>query len=482
MARVVPGARVSHADYGRGRVMLLRAGGKAVVFFEGQKLLPRTVLVDELTLQDGAAAAGEAAAAASAASLQSAAPARRPRARAPAAPGALAVAPALAGAEGCALRQVIEALRCGVVPGERVDSYTVGRQAEVQSFAHLLDEGRGVRLIFGDYGSGKTHLLEVFEQQALRRGFMTARVTLDPDNVPPSHPKRLYRAILSELRCPGQPCRGLDPVIEALFRSSAHAQAFGSRYSRFFSPVLFARREGGTEAYATLREWIEGEEVKVGEAREALAECGWPGDPPLALPDFRTYGRVYAHLLGTLAVYGKDAGFRGLVVLLDEVERIDVMTWQQLSYANEALGYFAAGALPQDELRFDPERLFKGGHPVHQELPITFLDDQPLSVVLTFTPLEETFEVVGSLVDPRRCGLDLRSLERKDYDELAARIIELYGAAYAPFRPSSERAAVIKRHVRREITSGLDSPRHVVRDIISLLDADRVGPAVEPAA
>jgi len=52
---------------------------------------------------------------------------------------------------------------------------------------------------------------------------------------------------------------------------------------------------------------------------DILRRHGWAGPRLLALPDYRTFGQLMAHLLGGVAVWAKDAGHQGLVVLLDDV-------------------------------------------------------------------------------------------------------------------------------------------------------------------
>ena len=86
------------------------------------------------------------------------------------------------------------------MPARGVRDYTVAREPELADIALLLEEGGGCRVLWGDYGAGKTHLLEAAEQLALEQGFATARVTLDPrENRPASSaaPLPAYRGLRS---------------------------------------------------------------------------------------------------------------------------------------------------------------------------------------------------------------------------------------------------------------------------------------------
>ena len=82
----------------------------------------------------------------------------------------------------------LEAMRLGVVPSAEVDTYTVGRDVELAMVDRDLEEtaasGGAVRAILGDYGTGKTHLLELIRSRALAAGFLVAEATLDPVETP----------------------------------------------------------------------------------------------------------------------------------------------------------------------------------------------------------------------------------------------------------------------------------------------------------
>jgi len=207
------GDRIHHPEHGAGSVLVLRCGRKVRVRLDAAPGLPRTFHRGDLTVLDGEGSSKPAAAVVNgrgngrSTGLGTGHRARQTRARItgrtptkqcaenpPRRSAKNAVIPAGAAAspdERVELRQTMEALRLGVVPARYVRDYTVGRAAELASFDALLDAGRGLRTLWGDYGHGKTHQLEVLERVALERDFVTARITLDPREVPPTHPKRL---------------------------------------------------------------------------------------------------------------------------------------------------------------------------------------------------------------------------------------------------------------------------------------------------
>jgi hypothetical protein len=77
---------------------------------------------------------------------------------------------------------VMNALKNGVVPDEDLAKYCIGREREVMELHRCIckaKEGNGVvKFLAGDYGSGKTFLLQLFKQQAMKEGFVIADLTM----------------------------------------------------------------------------------------------------------------------------------------------------------------------------------------------------------------------------------------------------------------------------------------------------------------
>ena len=113
----------------------------------------------------------------------------------------------------------IEAMRLGVVPATDLESLTVGRDVELDIIRQDLNICKSVgarRAFLGDYGLGKSHLLELIEQIALKQNFLVSKVTLDHADLSPSQPKRIYHAILRNLIYPDLPGQidGIQPLLD----------------------------------------------------------------------------------------------------------------------------------------------------------------------------------------------------------------------------------------------------------------------------
>ncbi len=364
----------------------------------------------------------------------------------------------------------------GVVPPSLLTRYTVGRDGEVARIRSLLASGRGILVIEGHYGTGKTHLIEVAASEALSAGYLTSRVSFDPVEVPPSNPLRVYREVIHQLRYPPDGAAGgLAPLLSPLSRRKSHRKTGTEAFHRYLSPALFAIAEGDPESVETVLSFVEGRADGSGEVAErALRQCGWRGPGLLALPDWRTFGQVYLYILGGIAAWARDAGHRGLVVLFDEAESIDSLEKTSRDFAETFLKYFAAASLSGSELAFRPEDLYRGGHEVHRGIPHVFRPDQPLAGIFAFTPLPSVGEAVASVLAHRRGVLELGPLTSADLPALADRLVTLYGELH-PASPVDPRDRDrLLEHVRAGARSGsIVTTREVTRLAVEYLDLGR---------
>lgn len=464
------GDRVRHPEWGTGVVQRRLVPPRVRVVFHDSPHLPRRLKHTELELL-----VDEPTAAASLPDRSDALPAEIPildTLQEQRAPAASVVGTSLEQKDAW---QTLEALRLGVVPARGIRDYTVARKAELSNIAALLREGSGCRVLWGDYGAGKTHMLEAAEQLALEQGFAVARITLDPSENALHHPLRLYRHIAECVRTLDQVTQGIVSLFEKLEGSPDHYRFDGAQASRFFSPYLHTLRKGSAEDIGWLRDYVRGDNIGSEEVNRVLLRLSWFGERALRMPDFRTYGRMYVHLVGTLACWCKDAGARGLVLLFDEVERVEALCFSDQKYAFEVLRHYAAVTMDPEDLSFEPELLYKGGQKVHRKLPLLFRDSQPLISIFALTPLDEIREQFGSLTISTAYDVCLTPLEPGCLRDLVKKIAALYERAYPGHDVSSAAADVAHRRISEAFDGGHDSFRDAVRSTVFLLDADRIG-------
>lgn len=467
-----PGTRVRHALYGDGAIVAFLAGLRAKVRFDDAKDLPRVLSLTDLTaLRNSAPGTG------SLLSGTQVASARRQ-------PPVSDASPRLTGAPDPErrhdARQAMEAIRLGVVPARCVREYTVGRDHALKAIDQLLRSRSGLRILWGDYGAGKTHLLDVIETVALEQRFVTARATLDPRETPPSHPQRLFRAVVRGLNLPGGAGAGLSSLLGCLSESPDHCLPSGKRASRFFSPYLWALHRGSEEAAEAIHDYLIGEPVQRARLDNAVRRSGWKGPGLLMLSDFRTYGRVYMHMLGTLATWSRDAGYQGLLLLFDEVEYVDALDRENLRMARDVLDHVAAATLPEASLAFPVDSLRKGGHAVHRALPLRFEPGQPLMVVMAATPLPEIRQALGGRLRGSAFDIPVPDLDRTHIIELVRRIYSLYREAYPAFRPGDEAIRMLADRLGKSMRAGEECTRSLVRTTITLCDELRLSGGTGP--
>ncbi|WP_414572920.1 ATP-binding protein [Nostoc sp. CCY 9925] len=110
---------------------------------------------------------------------------------------------------------LINSLGAGVVPRVGVENIAVGREKELQSLLQNLDDiAEGVaafRFIIGNYGSGKSFLLQLIRNRAMEQGFVVADADLSPERrLAGSNNEGLatYRELMSHLATKTRPDGG----------------------------------------------------------------------------------------------------------------------------------------------------------------------------------------------------------------------------------------------------------------------------------
>lgn len=516
-ARSTTLARVEHPLHGPGVVESWRRGGRmAVVRFE-RAPLPLEVPARELGLeaQPEGAPVGEDRAALS---------------------GALA--DALRGSfERSSAMLTLEAMRLGVVPSAQLEAYTVGRDFEMSLVDGDLEAtaryGGAVRAFLGDYGVGKTHLLELVLHRALENNFLTARVVLDPEETSPAHPKRVYRAAVRTLRYPDRPFEegaGLEPLLKAAARKPEVMEAFGliapgsdkkrpstsegrlqagqhlylsAAIAYFASLDRALNAEGKDKARAMprgvepgelegwvergrelLTDWIEGHPtVSNQDIDQELSRL--PGRHPrvYSLLDFRPWSRIYGYLLSGVARLAREAGYAGLVLLIDEAEFYGLLSPKNREFARDLFKAWAWAAMgpggeheDQPRLPFGEDELGIGGYGIQRDLPGRFSDAPGLYVVYAMTPHGDGVDALRGALPPSSIS-QLAALEPVDYTELAQRVCDFYASARPDWKLPAALVAPLAKVLRGLIQSGyVQNPRHAMKFIIEFLDVVRYHP------
>ncbi len=331
--------------------------------------------------------------------------------------------------DGIQARRMVEAFRLGIVPHRDVESFTFGRDREVEILDGALESlklGKGdVYLVEGEYGTGKTHLLEYLHHRALKAGMVVSVCQFDPQEVSPHRPKRVYREIVHNLRF-------LKDNHEYGFRDLLwQAQKLDMQDHVFFGPVLSKLKkldtgQGETEVFW---QWIEGESTKE-YATEIQSKSRVRGGQKIpALYDFSTAADFYCHILSGLSWMARQLGLQGLVLLVDEAETVTHL-WDVI-YLTKGIN-FMEGLIRTAQADSTLRRL--NAHMIHNQVkPVPYIYRNPtILLVLATTPSFSDYAYLR-LVNRINHRIELAPLKENSLLDLFATLVNVYTRAYPAF-------------------------------------------------
>ena len=492
--------KVFHPEHGSGEVVTYRRGGRVAIVDFDDKPMPTHVPVREFTVRE-VDEEGE------------------QKERRSSVEELLDTGPRFEGKrDETESARVLEAMRLGVVPSAGIDVYTVGRDVEVgQVQADLGRAKRGggaLRAFLGDYGTGKTHLLQLAAQRALEENFLAARVVLDPRETPPSHPKRVYRQLVRSLRYPNRPHdeeAGLRPLFEAAVDDEDLREMFdvrrgkGNRDERlaegmhlYLSPALSYFRElaaddaeerihgiedDAIEAYLEdslnlLFDWVEGHPtISNSEINERLSHVDGAYPWLYSLMDFRPWARIYGYLLSGISTLARQAGYAGLAIFVDEAERFSLLSSENRKFARYVFKAISYAAVGSETVPFDRSQLTElGGWGVQQQLPPRYGEEPGMYAVFAMTPHERGLDSLYDAVPAGKVS-ELRHFDNRDYAELAGKVCDFYASAYPDWEITERTVTrctslVEDCHDRGDILN----PRDAMKFLVEFLDVARQRP------
>jgi len=246
---------------------------------------------------------------------------------------------------------IIQALRAGVVPKLGLQHIQVGRTREIEEMVRDMGrvngDGATVRFIIGEYGSGKTFFLNLVRLIALEKGMVVMSADLGPDrrlHATGGQARSLFAEMTRNLSTRTKPDGGALASVVERFISQAMREADSAEQD--VHDVIRAKLGhleelvGGYE-FATViaRYWQghdEGDEEKQSNALRWLrAEFATRTDARAAL-GVRTIiddATVYDHLK-LFAAFVREAGYKGLVVVLDEMVNLYKLSSSQARNSN----------------------------------------------------------------------------------------------------------------------------------------------------
>ena len=388
---------------------------------------------------------------------------------------------------------IINSLKGGVVPRIGLPYITVGREREIQALLHDLDliaeGGASFRFLVGRYGSGKSFLLQTIRTHAMGNGFAVCDADLSPERrLQGSNGQGLatYRELIRNLSTKTKPEGGALPLIldrwvsavrEDAARESGllgddpalyelveqrifeevraleelvHGYDFASLLVRYYRAV----RAGDEEAKGRVVKWFRGEYRTKTEAR---AELG----VGFVITDDDWYD--YLKLLAAFLVR---AGYRGLLVLVDELVNLSKIP----NAVTRQYNYEKILAMYNDTLQGKARHLgiIMGGTPAAVE-------DRRRGVY-SYEALRSRLAqgrfAQGGMLDMLAPVIRLEPLTPEELlvlaDKLAGIHAQLFG--YERVLSDEDLAAFLRIEFARVGADTHVTPREVIRDFIELLD------------
>ena len=306
-------------------------------------------------------------------------------------------------------RRAIEALRGGVPNRDAVSQLGCSHPEVETRFDEMLrlttesltteSTVPGI-LIAGDFGSGKSHLLEYLQNKALERNFACSKVVISKETSL-ADPARLFRAAVGELRVSGKIGAGIANVAEGLALKPSYAGFYRwaapdvSGLTPHFAGSLHVFQFGGDiEFRSRIERFWAGDPLTNRDLGEKLKLLGQQTTYPLQkLPLARHLAYQRFRFLAKLI---SAAGYAGWVILIDEMELVG-----QYSFKSRARAY-GEFARWMGELANSPDGSFPG-----------------LGVVAAITTDFEKAVITGGKMDGEYVPGKLRASLRDDDHALA---------------------------------------------------------------
>ena len=244
---------------------------------------------------------------------------------------------------------LMNSLKGGVVPRVGLQYVTVGRAAEIDALLRdveiIADGGASFRFIMGKYGSGKSFLLQTIRNYVMAKNFVVLDADLSPERrLQGTRGQGLatYKELIRNMSTKTKPeggalslildrwisnvqqevleesgCSMTDPALPKLVEKkiasviyALNEMVHGFDFARLLTLYYQAHISGDDEIKAKVLKWFRGEYNTKTEARQEL-------DINIVISDDDWY-----EYLKIFAAFLKQAGYSGMLVLIDELVNI----------------------------------------------------------------------------------------------------------------------------------------------------------------
>ena len=388
---------------------------------------------------------------------------------------------------------LINSLTAGVVPRIGLRHIAVGRQGEVNAFLQDLstieDGGAAFRFVCGQYGSGKSFLLQTIRNNAMERSFVVMDADLSPERrLTGTNGQGLstYRELIQHLSTRTRPegsalesilqkwiatmqattakeegLQANDPQLVvavseriADILSELSEMAYGFAFANVIDAYWKGMKNGDDALKMSALRWLRGEFANKTEAKHEL-----PVDS--IIDDQNWY-----EFLKLFALFVKKAGYKGLLVFIDEGVNLYKINHKQARDSN----YEKVLTVFNDTMQGKAEYIgvFMSGTP-------QFIYDERrglFSYEAWRSRLADNRFAVQGFVDFTSPVIKLNQLSSEEIYLLLERLCELHSSHYSYENTlgKDELTTFLNTVLGRLGADQLLTPREVTRDFLGLLN------------
>ena len=232
-------------------------------------------------------------------------------------------------------RQAVEALRNGVPNGAAVETLGCNRPEIESRFDDLLlqaidtdvpPESTLGMLVSGDFGSGKSHLLSYLEHRALAEGFVCSRVAISKET-PLYNLGQVFISAVQHARLPGRAGQLMEEIGDRINASTQDYERFSQwlnveengLHPYFPATMMIYERSGDFELHGEVEAFWAGDNIRAARVREGLRLINQQGSFTFRAPRAADLPPQRLRFATELI---KGAGYKGWVVLIDELELV----------------------------------------------------------------------------------------------------------------------------------------------------------------
>ena len=382
------------------------------------------------------------------------------------------------------LDHVFEGLRKGLVPERGIDAFAVGiekqRQELHRQLDHVSDAEGSIKFLRGGYGCGKTFMARLAMLDAQAKGFATSFVVVSDSDLRFHRFDDVYRKVMIELGTSVCPRGALNDILDrwigrvedALIEAGADESApdFDATVAKRLSDDLASLTGGKVPAdFVRVIETVF-ELKQRGEAAEAGALISWLSGSGNVAASAKRAAQIKGdissrdaldYLRGVLEIT-KAAGYRGLLVVIDEAETILRMRSDSRHKSLNGIRQIADAAGSYPGLLW----LFTGTP--------EFYDTR--HGVAGLTPLHERIRFLkhGAYASLRQAQLELTPFDAGRLRAVALRLRELYPTS-DPHRIERALSDDFIDRLVADVTKGFKGdvgvvPRQFLREFVNQLD------------